>query len=717
MSKHKKIALFGTEPVIGKIGGLGIRQLEISRELNRHFEVRLFTPFPVTKHKESFKIQKINYEKPETIESQVRWADIVYSSHPIIGPFSRKYHKPLVVDLLVHEYFEDLERFPLKDMKPLEQSAYFSNCIVRLTQQLAMGDFFLCPSQRSRDYYLGVLTFLGKLLPKDYSSDPCFRSLIDVVPFGIPKQAPKKDKNLLRGKVPGVGPKDFLIIWGGSLANWFDCLTPIRAMARLKKNCPRAKLVFTGNMHPVQNKLPHSYEQVIRLAKKNGTYNKNVFFFTDWVSFDQHDYYLSEADAGLVTFFNHIENHFSFRIRMVDYLWGNLPILTNPDNTLSDLIEQEKVGYIIPFGNDKSLADKIEWMAAHPAECRKLRQRISETKKHFYWDKVLKPLVDFCHKPQKAPTLFNNVSLLNGNNFGEWYGFTEEQMLQHIPAHPYLRPLITRQKLEENKKEEARNLMKEHLHLFDGGLQEALFRLSLFDIPIDLTYEELLSVLPSNRYVRLIKAKQEINNEKFDAASGLIREEVNLYGQSPETSFCTGLLHQRRGFHKKAIDEFKKVRKEIPNRYECWLPLADSLVETGKSKSARNLYTGVWDRATNWRDEWVRCRAAVSLTKLDADRYPEHETLNQFLKLDPHNEGIAYAKASAFERAGKVKQARHLFKKYSQEFKDDLLQSAALFRLALLSRKSRQENMLKKCLELHPSHTGAKRMLEELRKK
>ena len=62
MSKRRKIAVFATEPVTGKIGGLGIRQLQVARTLAKNFSVRLFTAYRVDAHKEPFEISQIDYE-------------------------------------------------------------------------------------------------------------------------------------------------------------------------------------------------------------------------------------------------------------------------------------------------------------------------------------------------------------------------------------------------------------------------------------------------------------------------------------------------------------------------------------------------------------------------------------------------------------------------------------------------------------------------------
>lgn len=714
VSKFRKIAVFSTEPVTEKLGGLGIRQLEIARVLNQTFKVKLLTPFPIKSHKEKFTIELINYEYPETFEPYLRWADAAYVNHPVVGTYARKYGKPVAVDLLVHEYFEDLERLPLSDMTNLGKDVYFADNIGRVIQQLAMGDFFIVPSERSRNYYLGMLTLLGKLHPENYSSDPHFKSLIDIVPFGLPNRKPKSGKNLLRKQLPGIGAKDFLIIWGGTLANWFDCITPIKAMDRLKSKHPNIKLVFIGSTHPIRSKQPEIFNQVYKNAKKRGLLNKTVFFFTDWVPFDQRDYYLSESDAGLVTCRDHIENHFSQRIRLLDYLWGELPVLTNPGNVLSHLIEKEDLGILVPFGDDKYLARSIEYLASRPDLRKQMQERIRFTKRQLQWKKALEPLIQFFQNPRYAQSIFKEGQTPTIKQITNRYSPSSDELIRQIPAHPYLQLPAARQKLKEGKVTEAASLVGDYIRQYGDGLENPIFKDPLLGEPEWFSIEELERLQLENRFVVLLRAKRALNQGRVEEAKQIIEDETLHFGEQPELQFFLGLLFQKNGDHSAAVKAFEEFRKQVPSRYEFWLPLAESRFILGDFSSARKLYKEIWSRALKNGDQWVRTKAAIGIARLEANRKPECETLNRFLKRDLGNEGLTYATASAFERAKKFEDARKCFDNCTRSFVDKKLKAGAWFRLARLSPSSQRKPMLDACLKLEPSHREAKRMLKEL---
>ncbi|MEE8484003.1 MAG: glycosyltransferase family 4 protein [Nitrospinota bacterium] len=409
-ARRKRVAVFATEPVTEKVGGLGIRQLECARALSRRFDVRLLSTFAVGDHKEKFSVIELPDYRPHSVEAQVRWADVICTTRPDADflRLVKTFKKPVAVDLFASLYFERLEDMRLRRMTPEQTSIHYSGMIEDLRRHLSLGDFFICASERERDYYLGILTNLGKLRPEIYRKDKQFLSIIAVVPFGIPKAEPKRGQSIIRGKIPGVGKNDFLIVSSGSLWDWYDYETPIRAMARLKRSCPKVKLVYLGVKHPALKRMPKAYKKLVNLAEKHRVLGKNVFIHPEWIPYDRRERYLTEADAGLASFTDHIENRFAFRIRVVDYLWGNLPVITNPGNTLSEFIGQKGLGEVFPFGDDKVLAEKIKSLASRPGVLREIKKRIFKEKKAFHWESILKPLVNFCSKPRKVSPIFDD---------------------------------------------------------------------------------------------------------------------------------------------------------------------------------------------------------------------------------------------------------------------------------------------------------------------
>ena len=117
-------------------------------------------------------------------------------------------------------------------------------------EQLQAADFLICASERQRDFWLGALSVANRINPYTSEADPSLRSLIDVVPFGLPAEPPRPSRSGIKGLVPGIAETDIVVLWWGGIWNWFDPVTAIEAMASLGSDVPGLKLYFTGVDHP-----------------------------------------------------------------------------------------------------------------------------------------------------------------------------------------------------------------------------------------------------------------------------------------------------------------------------------------------------------------------------------------------------------------------------------------------------------------------------------
>src|SRR5207244_5865199 len=154
--------------------------------------------------------------------------------------------------------------------------------------QLRQGDFFLCASERQRDYWLGALSMVNRVNPRSYAEDPTLRRLSDVVPFGVPASRPQATGSAIRGDVPGIGPGDIVVLWGGGIWNWFDPLTAIRAVAAVTNEVRELRLYFMGLRHP-NPELPEMdmAGRAVGLAQEPGLLDRGVVFRHRWVPHEQ----------------------------------------------------------------------------------------------------------------------------------------------------------------------------------------------------------------------------------------------------------------------------------------------------------------------------------------------------------------------------------------------------------------------------------------------
>jgi hypothetical protein len=148
-----------------------------------------------------------------------------------------------------------------------------------------------------------------------------------------------------------------------------------------------------------------------------------VFFNEDWVEYDDRQNYLLESDVGVSTHLDHVETEFSFRTRVLDYLWASLPIVATGGDSLATLIETTGIGTTVPPGDVDALEAALFQMLDDDefrASCRGEIERIVPT---YHWSKVLEPLLEFCRAPARAPDLVDPetaamVATLQGGMWG-----------------------------------------------------------------------------------------------------------------------------------------------------------------------------------------------------------------------------------------------------------------------------------------------------------
>ncbi|NYI42458.1 glycosyltransferase [Demequina lutea] len=398
----RRVVVVTGDPVGIRMAGPAIRASNIARVLARENDVRLISTTAAISIDPSYEVFTVPPTNPRGMEEHEKWADvIIVQGHALqYFPSLESTSKVTVVDIYDPMHLEQLEQGRERSMREWNEQVGHSN--EALNHQLARGDFFLCASERQRHFWLGQLAGLGRVNAYTYSRDDKLRSLIDVVPFGTPSDAPVAEKLAIKGVVPGIDADDKVVIWGGGIYNWFDTQTLIRAMAILSERRPTVRLFFMGVKHPSPN-VPEmaAVSQARDLTSALGL-NGHVFFNESWVPYEQRQNYLLDADLGVSTHFDHVETTFSFRTRILDYLWAGLPIVSTEGDAFAELIEADGLGAVVPERDAATLASAMERLLFDDAEAERARTNVRRVREDFVWDKVLAPLVEFCRHPVRA---------------------------------------------------------------------------------------------------------------------------------------------------------------------------------------------------------------------------------------------------------------------------------------------------------------------------
>lgn len=387
--------------------------IELARQLDDEFEITVFSPYG-GEHKfqltETDKFQVIVGASRSELMDLANQADVFFMQANVLKQFPRlaRLNKYLIVDLYDPYLFSLLVQY---QDDPVTASSSYRLMHQVLEKHMLTADFFVCASERQRDYWIGRFCALGRVDPAMYKFDPSLRKLIDVAPFGLPEQLPEKSGQGLRADFPQITDEDFVLLWGGGVWDWFDPLTVIRAVKILSQKRADIKLVFMGIKSP-NPKVP-LMDMAVKaqaLATDLGLLNKNVFFSDKWIPYEQRVNYLLEAGAAVSAHYDLIETRFSFRTRILDYLWAGLPILTTGGDQLAEMIDANKAGIAVNYEDSQGWADAIEKLAdddAFRSTCAKNSRALGA---QFHWSKSAQPLRKFCQSPYHTPA-FEKVTM------------------------------------------------------------------------------------------------------------------------------------------------------------------------------------------------------------------------------------------------------------------------------------------------------------------
>ncbi len=389
----KKILILSPDHIGSKMAGPGIRYWNISLELSKFFDVILFTPNDCDLEAD-FTIKKIS--KKAILEESTECSCIILQGLVLWdNPYLKKIGVPLAIDLYDPFILENLE----SNNGLREANLQHKAGLAVLLDQLLYGDYFFCASDKQRDYWLGMLSAINRINPEEYLKDKTLTQLIGIVPFGLPNYSPSKNKNVLKGVYPGIEKDDKVVIWGGGVWDWLDPLTAIKAFEQLMRENEKIKLFFMGTKHPNANiQEMNMVKKARKLSDEYGLTNKTVFF-NEWVNYNDRHNYLMESDIGLNLHFDHIETRFSFRTRMLDYIWCGLPIVSTQGDVMSEIISKHDIGITVPLQDHNQLAKTIQDLI----NMRLQLKRNEDIIKNLTWDKVILPLKEYCANPIFSP--------------------------------------------------------------------------------------------------------------------------------------------------------------------------------------------------------------------------------------------------------------------------------------------------------------------------
>ncbi len=182
VTTRHRILVLCFDPISDAMAGPAIRAWHLAEELAGDHDVTLASTAGATRTHPGMAVVHLDGAELDHVAADM---DAVFAPvsvarrHPELVAAS----VPLAVDLYIPTHLENLEP---AGRTGDAHAADVAHQVAVIGEDLAGGDFFVCASERQRDFWLGALASAGRVNPATTAGDPGLRSLIDVVPFGLP---------------------------------------------------------------------------------------------------------------------------------------------------------------------------------------------------------------------------------------------------------------------------------------------------------------------------------------------------------------------------------------------------------------------------------------------------------------------------------------------------------------------------------------------------
>lgn len=289
----------------------------------------------------------------------------------------------LILDMYVPIYVEVSAR----DSKNIDaEYLSYQEEIKKYNRVLLRGDFFLCASEVQKIFYTGVLSTLGIINPLTYR-----QNRILVVLFGIHNIATDTTENPFLKL--GIKKTDFVVMSFGGLYPWFRIEELLDTFLEFKDK-EDIKFVVVGSRNPFNSNpdFIRQHEKAFQFSKENNLINKTVYF-VDWVDFDERINWFKNATVVLSLNQPGEENIFSWRTRIMDFVWGELAILTNGGDTLSEQLIAMDAAIRLDDFSSSAIKILIQHLYDNPTVLDKIRNKIKEIKPKYFWENVTYPIL------------------------------------------------------------------------------------------------------------------------------------------------------------------------------------------------------------------------------------------------------------------------------------------------------------------------------------
>ena len=168
------VLLLTHEALRTNMSGPAIRVLEMARALSRTARVTVCAPAPLEVRDDRVALVPFDPARPTALKAQAETADalIVQGFALTSYPFLTELVCPIVADLYCPFTIEHLEQHRAAGaLVPSSHEADAASILAVQNAQLQQADYFICASERQRDFWIGTLHTAGRVNPRTLARD------------------------------------------------------------------------------------------------------------------------------------------------------------------------------------------------------------------------------------------------------------------------------------------------------------------------------------------------------------------------------------------------------------------------------------------------------------------------------------------------------------------------------------------------------------------
>jgi glycosyltransferase involved in cell wall biosynthesis len=233
---------------------------------------------------------------------------------------------------------------------PLTRRMHSFRAISLENSLLRRGDAFSTPSRRQRLAVLGELLMLGRFDADSQAAPP-----VHAVPHCVMPRPP----------APAMGraqePCGFSIISTGTFNTWFDHGTLFDALCRAMSTDPRIGFTATGGSSPHSGR---GWAEFSALADSSPLGSR--FRMAGWLGESELEEVYSGASAAIFADLPGLETELGARTRVLDWISRGIPVICTSGAEISEDVEREGLGLVVPQGDPAALAEAILRLASEP---------------------------------------------------------------------------------------------------------------------------------------------------------------------------------------------------------------------------------------------------------------------------------------------------------------------------------------------------------------